>query len=113
MPDANFEACLARFQAAHAWLPPALARRYLRNYGTRAAELVGRATSLEGLGEHFGAGLYAAELDYLVRREWAENADDVLWRRSKLGLHIAPAARSNLDAWFMRRFAAAPQETAS
>ena len=114
MPNADFEACLARFQAAHAWLPAPRARRYLRNYGTCAARLVGTAASIEGLGEHFGAGLYAAELDYLARHEWAESADDVLWRRSKLGLHLAPAVKSNLDAWFTRRFAAdARQETAS
>jgi len=80
----------------------------------RRVRMIGAATSLEGLGEHFGAGLYAAELDYLTRHEWAESADDVLWRRSKLGLHLAPALKSNLDAWFTRRFAAAErQETAS
>ncbi|HEY9538228.1 MAG TPA: glycerol-3-phosphate dehydrogenase, partial [Kiloniellaceae bacterium] len=113
MPDADFEGCLARFCQAHPWLPAALARRYLRNYGTRAERLLPGATALEGLGEDFGGGLYAAELDYLARREWAQSAEDVLWRRSKLGLHVNPAIKSNLDAWFTRRAAVLErQETA-
>ncbi len=106
MPNADFEGCLARFCQAHPWLPAKLARRYLRNYGTRAERLLAGASTLDGLGDHFGGGLYAAELDYLTRHEWAESADDVLWRRSKLGLHIDQGIKSNLDAWFTRRIAA-------
>jgi glycerol-3-phosphate dehydrogenase len=106
MPDADFEGCLQRFQVAHPWLPAALARRYLRSYGTRAGNLLKGATDLAGLGENFGAGLYAAELDYLVEAEWAETAEDVLWRRSKLGLHMSEGLKRNLDDAFIRRFAA-------
>ena len=106
MPDADFEGCLRRFQAAHPWLPSELARRYLRSYGTRAETLLKGATDLAGLGEDFGAGIYAAELDYLIEAEWAETAEDVLWRRSKLGLHVSAEIKRNLDDAFTRRIAA-------
>ena len=113
MPDADFEGCLARFGQAHPWLPARLARRYLRNYGTRAERLLAGATELDGLGEHLGDGLYAAELGYLARHEWAETADDVLWRRSKLGLHVSDATKQKIAAWLAREGAAAVrQETA-
>ena len=49
------------------------------------------------------AGLYEVEADYLVRREWAMAADDILWRRTKLGLHVAPGAAQRLDAWLTAR----------
>jgi len=113
MPNADFEGCLRRFQQDHSWLPADLARRYLRNYGTRAERLLAGARDLAGLGEHFGDGLYAAEIDYLMRYEWAETAEDVLWRRSKLGLHVSEGLKQNLDAAFKRRLVAAGrQETA-
>jgi glycerol-3-phosphate dehydrogenase len=100
MPNADFEGCLERFRQAHPWLPAALARRYLRNYGTRAERLLDGATSLEGLGDLLGDGLYAAELSYLMRAEWAQSAEDVLWRRSKMGLHVGEATKQKIEAWF-------------
>lgn len=102
MPGADFEGCLSRFQQDHAWLPADLARRYLRNYGTRAERLLDGAADLAGLGEHLGDGLYEAELRYLMRHEWAETAEDVLWRRSKLGLHLDAPTKGRLDDWFAR-----------
>jgi glycerol-3-phosphate dehydrogenase len=51
------------------------------------------------LGRDFGAGLSERELEYLVAHEWAETADDVLWRRSKLGLRLAPAQRASVDLY--------------
>jgi glycerol-3-phosphate dehydrogenase len=64
------------------------ATRLVRAYGTRLSQVLGPARSLEGLGATFGGGLTSAEVQYLLRQEWAETADDVLWRRSKLGLHM-------------------------
>ncbi|RYG95564.1 MAG: hypothetical protein EON57_16460, partial [Alphaproteobacteria bacterium] len=58
--------------------------------------VVAGATSMEELGQHFGAGLYAREVDYLIGREWARTADDVLWRRSKLGLRVSAEDKANL-----------------
>ncbi len=96
--DADFEAFLAGFSRAHPWLPPALARRYARAYGTRAAQIVGDAAGLAGLGADLGGGLYEAEVDYLRRQEWARTAEDILWRRSKLGLHVPPGTAERLEA---------------
>ncbi len=101
--DADFERFLAGFAARHAWLPAALARRYARAYGTRAERVLGRAASLADLGECLGGDLYHAELDYLATAEWAESAADVLWRRSKLGLHLPAGAAARIEAWFEAR----------
>ncbi len=113
IPGADFEAYFKRFRENHAWLPERLARRYLRAYGTRTERLLGGATGMEGLGEALGDGLYAAELNYLMHNEWVETADDLLWRRSKLGLHVSEETKQNLAAWLDRQGAAAArQETA-
>ena len=59
-----------------------------------AADVLGDARQPGDLGRHFGAGLYAREIDRLRRAEWAEAADDVLWRRTKEGLHLTPDERA-------------------
>jgi glycerol-3-phosphate dehydrogenase len=60
--------------------------------------IVGDAKSFTDLGEHYGAGLTAAEVEYLMRNEWAMTDDDILWRRSKLGLHMTEAERNRFAA---------------
>jgi glycerol-3-phosphate dehydrogenase len=80
-----------------------LAHRYARCYGTRVARLLdGRA-----LGAEVAPGLFEAELDYLRREEWACSADDVLWRRSKLGLHYTSREREQVAHWIAAQPAAA------
>ncbi|KVD88102.1 glycerol-3-phosphate dehydrogenase [Burkholderia sp. ABCPW 14] len=110
--DARFAPFAEAFAKRHPWLPAALARRYARAYGTRAERVIGRAKSLAELGAELAPGLHEAELRYLRDAEWATCADDVLWRRSKLGLHVAPGTLDTvtaaLDAWF-----GAARETAS
>jgi glycerol-3-phosphate dehydrogenase len=64
------------------------AGRLVRAYGTRLDRILGEAQTLDALGECFGGELTAAEVRYLMRHEFAETPDDVLWRRSKLGLHV-------------------------
>ncbi|KUZ68809.1 glycerol-3-phosphate dehydrogenase [Burkholderia ubonensis] len=102
--NAKFDAFAAQFAARHPWLPAELARRYARAYGTRAERVVANAKSLAGLGAAIAPGIHEAELRYLRDVEWATRAQDVLWRRSKLGLHVAPgtldAVTAALDAWF-------------
>ncbi|KVC76585.1 glycerol-3-phosphate dehydrogenase [Burkholderia ubonensis] len=102
--NAKFDAFAAQFAARHPWLPAELARRYARAYGTRAERVVGNAKSLAELGAAIVPGIHEAELRYLRDVEWATRAQDVLWRRSKLGLHVAPgtldAVTAALDAWF-------------
>jgi glycerol-3-phosphate dehydrogenase len=90
MPNADFASFLAELQRARPFLPAPLARRLARAYGTRTERLLGSAARLTDLGADLGGGLTEAEVDYLVREEWAQTAEDILWRRSKLGLH-APA----------------------
>jgi len=113
LPGADFERFLAQFTAARPWLPAPLARRYARAYGTRVERFVGGA-GLEALGEHLGDGLYEAEIDYLIRNEWAHTAEDILWRRSKLGLHVSEETRARLlDSLERQRTAAGSQAAVS
>ncbi|MFD6317975.1 glycerol-3-phosphate dehydrogenase [Methylorubrum thiocyanatum] len=86
MEEADFNRFAERLAAEHPFLPQATARRLARAYGTRAERLLGDARVLSDLGETFGGDLSAREVDYLVRHEWARTPDDILWRRSKLGL---------------------------
>jgi glycerol-3-phosphate dehydrogenase len=72
-------------------------RRLVGAYGTRVDRVLGAAKSLDDLGMRFGADLTAAEVRYLMTKEWAQSADDVLWRRSKLGLRFSDGQRADLD----------------
>lgn len=93
------EALQASLQARYPFLDAAWARRLVRAYGTLSASILGDAARLEDCGEHFGNGLTEAEVRYLVSREWARSADDVLWRRTKLGLRLAPDQSARLAAF--------------
>lgn len=86
-----------------AWLPAPILHRMACAYGTRLRELIGGAKSLEDLGRAFGAGLYEAEARYLIDREFARTAEDILWRRSKLGLHMRPKEAKALERWVADR----------
>ncbi|MFO1338867.1 MAG: glycerol-3-phosphate dehydrogenase [Burkholderiaceae bacterium] len=115
-PDHDFERLLQALAVRHPWLPRPLARRLARAYGARVARVLGAAEGLDGLGAEVAPGLYEAELRYLQREEWAVSGDDVLWRRSKLGLHLDAAARERVRAWMEQHAqagepAAAPMTT--
>ena len=107
MPNADFAAYLVSFKTRHGFLPVDLATRLARDYGTRADTIIGTATSLADLGEAFGAGLTAAEVDYLVTEEFARGSQDILWRRSKLGLRLSKEQVARLDNYLEKRRAAA------
>lgn len=83
----------------YGWLPTQIARRFASTYGSRSFKLLEGANSLEDLGEHIGAGLYAREVQYLCREEWARDAADILWRRSKLGLFMTPGQQVRLSSY--------------
>ncbi|MBO0766731.1 MAG: glycerol-3-phosphate dehydrogenase, partial [Hyphomicrobiaceae bacterium] len=85
--------------AAVPFLDTGTAERLARTYGTMARGILAGAACLEELGEHFGAGLYECELQHLVDKEWARTAEDVLWRRTKLGLRLADGQRRRLEEW--------------
>jgi len=97
-----FDAFVDRQGERYPWLPAPVVRRLARAYGTRTDDVLGTARSLNDLGEYFGSGLYAAELEYLVQREFARSADDALRRRSKLYLHLTEAEQANVTLWFER-----------
>jgi glycerol-3-phosphate dehydrogenase len=100
---ARFETALA---ARHPELPRALCRRWSRSYGS-LVELVLRAGNL---GAEVAPGLHEAELQYLCEHEWARCADDVLWRRSKLGLHLSDSDRAAVERW-LAQHATAPRSS--
>ena len=83
----------------HPYLPEALVHRWVRSYGTNARLIVLNASSLANLGVDFGYDLYAREVDYLIDCEWAQSAQDILWRRSKLGLRFSAEETVQLEAF--------------
>ncbi len=99
----EFDRFVADLQKQFAWLPPALLNRYARAYGTRTQALLDGCRRIGDLGDEIAPGLFEAEVDYLMRREWAVSAEDILWRRSKLGLHLPIGAAARLDAWMRAR----------
>jgi glycerol-3-phosphate dehydrogenase len=99
IPNCDLEGYARRLAASYPALPPDLIARFARTYGTRTQRLLEGVKSVSDLGEHFGAGLHAQEVDYLAAREWARTADDVLFRRTKLGLHIDASASRRLTEY--------------
>ena len=104
--NADFEAFEAECAARYPWLDPDLRYRLARTYGTRVFSVLGQAASISDLGHPFGAGLYQREVDYLIAHEFAQSADDILWRRTKLGLHMTQAEIFALKDHFSARLVA-------
>ena len=102
MPRADFDAFLRSLAATHPWVPVSQLHRYARAYGTRTGRILHGATSTADLGEEVLPGLYAREIDYLRREEWAVTAEDILYRRSKLALHVPADGEARLDDWLAR-----------
>jgi glycerol-3-phosphate dehydrogenase len=96
---ADFPTFLAALRARRPFLSDALALRLARAYGGEVEKILGSAASMADLGRDFGQGLTEREVAHLVRHEFALTAEDVLWRRSKLGLHLEPSAAATLDQW--------------
>ena len=94
-PDTDFARFAQALTLRHPGLPASLCRRLARAYGARAELVLGTGD----LGAEVAPGLFEAELHYLHTHEWARSADDVLWRRSKLGLHLTPAQRAAVADW--------------
>ncbi|SHG16601.1 glycerol-3-phosphate dehydrogenase [Bradyrhizobium erythrophlei] len=99
---AHFEAEVDRARERWRFLDEAEAQRLVGAYGTRLAEVLGEAKDRADLGPWFGPQLTGAEVRYLMAKEWARFADDVLWRRTKLGLTLKPEERDAL-AGFMTK----------
>lgn len=108
-PVDGVAALKARLIAAHPYLTDAWAARLIRHYGTEAIQVLAGARTQADLGHDFGATLTEAEVRWLMTREWARTAADVVWRRTKLGLRLTAEQISALDAWM----SAAPTRAAA
>lgn len=100
MENADYVAFTDQMKRSYPWMPRALRHHYGRLYGTRIARIVGEATRLADLGQHFGGHLYEAEVRYLMATEWAETAEDILHRRTKEYLHMTPDEQEAFATWF-------------
>ncbi len=110
LPGGNFEKpndLLIVLYSKYPWLEQSIARRYVRSYGTLTHNILESCQSLEDMGKHYGAGLYHCELQYLMEHEWARSLDDVIWRRSKLGLRLSSEEKKIL-ATAIDRYLASP-----
>lgn len=117
LPGGDFPAdtaneIIAKLLHAYPFLDHAWAQRLFRAYGHDAFTLLGDARSAKDLGDAFGATLTAREIDWLCQYEWAETAEDILWRRSKLGLRVTAEETSALQAYLASR-ESVPPETAT
>ncbi len=95
-PWDGLDSLVAKVRKARPLLHEDIVSRLVRAYGTRVERVLGPARRVEDLGACLGADLTAAEVRYLMEREWAQTGDDVLWRRSKLGLRFSPQEREHL-----------------
>ncbi len=94
---------LAELHQRYPWLSPGTRERLARAYGSAVADILGDAATYAELGHHFGADLYAAEIEWMQDQEWACSADDVLWRRSKLGMALDATAVDAVQAFLDSR----------
>ncbi len=116
LPGGDFEnqhKLLANLARQYPWLPVALAKRFVRSYGTLSVKVLDGCTSVDDLGQHFGATLYACEVRYLVEHEWALSAEDILWRRTKQGLYLQDSERAQLGAYVAQLLGEQPVELTS
>ena len=102
IPDADFDAYLNEQKSTYPWMDAELLYDYVRNYGTRVHILLEGCSDPQDLGEHFGGLLCQREVDYLIEHEWAQTADDILWRRSKKGLEFSKEEVESLKGYLTR-----------
>ena len=95
----GFDDLVAKLRMDFPFMDEFWARRLVRAYGTQAADILGDAKTASDLGQDFGATLRAAEVRWLITHEYAHSAADIVWRRTKLGLRMAPEQISHLDTW--------------
>ena len=85
-------------------LPTDWLAQLIRRHGSHSRDVLGPTCTLNQLGNHFGGGLYQREVDYFIRHEWAAAAEDILWRRSKCGLHMSADERQQFSQWFNEHY---------
>lgn len=99
VPQPEPERLMADLAVRYPWLDAETRQRLAEAYGTRIFDVLRDARTIEELGTHMGAGLYEREVRYLVSHEWARTADDILWRRTRLGLRFSEQEVANLNRW--------------
>ncbi len=104
---AELDTFIGRLRADYPALPGELLSALARRHGTLARQVLGAASDVQALGKHFGADLYAREVDYMTEREWARTAEDMLWRRTKSGLRLSAAERTTVHEYLAQNAAAA------
>jgi glycerol-3-phosphate dehydrogenase len=104
----GFEALLAQTAAVYPFVAPTTMRRLVRAYGKRVDAVLDGAKSQADLGRAFGADLSEAEVRYLAQNEWAMTGEDIVWRRSKLGLRMSKGEVAELDA-YLKQLQKSPQ----
>ncbi len=102
-PVDGVRALTAALTADYPFLTPDWAARLIRAYGTEAREMLGDAKAAADLGTDFGATLTTRELDWMMRREYARTAEDMVWRRTRLGLRLSPEQIAAIDDWIASR----------
>ena len=95
----SFRDCRDQLALRYPWLPEEMVQRFCRCYGSLSFRLLSQAGSVEDLGRHFGSDLYQAEVDYLIGNEWALSVEDIIWRRSKLGIYLDSGTQETLSAY--------------
>jgi len=93
---------IAQFRWDFPFLDEAQVRRMFKSYGTKASEMLNGLTSAKQMGKNFGSGLTEIEVKWLMEHEWAQTAEDVVWRRSKLGLRMTDGQVAELDVWMKK-----------
>lgn len=107
LPGGNFSShklLLDELMSRSPWLPNNLAYRYVRSYGTLSYRLLEGINTLESMGLRFSDDLYEAEVLYLINNEWAQTVEDMLWRRTKLGLHMTKEQTTALSSYLNKHF---------
>ena len=99
LPKRDRAAFLSALRTRYPGLPAEVLQGLAHRHGTRASRILGASSAMADLGQDFGAGLTAREVDYLMAEEWAHTADDVLWRRTKCGLPMTAAQRQAVAAY--------------
>jgi glycerol-3-phosphate dehydrogenase len=88
-PNASYREAFVTYGARYPWMTPTMLKRLLRAYGTRIEAVIGDAKQVTDLGKWYGHDLYEAEVQYLIDQEWVREINDLIWRRSKLGLRLS------------------------
>ena len=107
------ESLVAQLTSEFSWLDNAIAERYARQYGLLCYKFLKGKVSVDAMGTHFGAGMYQAEVDYLIECEWACCLEDVIWRRTKHGLRLDKAQQEALSSYISMKVSGAVQSDES